>query len=187
MCGCISVMLCCCAAVLCAVCCVLCAVPCCVLCCWWCAAVLLCCVLCAIAMDSGETVTISAISHTGRRHFLNALFSHERFPAELHSGGGMGGGGWAKAADCKCIRRTVLEGLVENGDVINPMELSRGQARAARMAPVLQALLRKVPALIGELGQLLSLLGGGETVDLGGMDNRDVKRALSQCLGEIGI
>lgn len=133
-------------------------------------------------MDGGECINIAAISNPERREFLEMLFDHPNMPAEFHAGSG-----WAKAGGCACIRRTVLNTFVSNGDVINPQELNQSQARAARIAPVVQALLKKIPDLIAELGTLFTMLCDGEAVDLGGMDNKEVKKALSQCLRDIGI
>lgn len=133
-------------------------------------------------MDSGECINVDAISHPERRRFLQAVFSHPSMPARHYSGSG-----WAKAEGCGCIRRAVLQSLLENGDVIHPQELSQVQARAVRMAPILQDLLKQIPELVTELGQLLAMLSSGETVDLSEMENKEVKKALSRCLNEIGV
>lgn len=133
-------------------------------------------------MDTGECINVDAISNAEKRKFLHALFGQPSMQAKLHPGSG-----WAKAEECNCIRRAVLNSMLGNGDVINPQDLSPAQTRAARMAPVLQQLLKEIPQLISELGDLLKMVCSGETLDLGGMENKDVKKALSKCLKDIGV
>lgn len=133
-------------------------------------------------MDSGECINVNGISDSGRREFLSKVMAHPSMPTEFHPGSG-----WAKLSECQCIRRILLETLLKCGSIIHPQDLSSGEARAVRMAPEILKLLQEIPDLYSELDQLLSTLCGGGVVDLGGLDNKDVRKALCNCFERIGV
>ena len=135
------------------------------------------------AIEQGESINVEAISDFRYRSFLHSIF--KLLPLESMYGA------YYKVRSSNSSSTTssiLLNTLLKSGAIVQPLQLSRHQTSASRIAPLhLLALLKEFPALITEMPSLLETLKAGQVVNISDISNDSIKAHLMQLFRSLEI
>ena len=132
------------------------------------------------SLDAFEYLNIGSISDPTYKSFLLDLMAD--LPVECDPQRG-----WSKKEECS-INQYVLKSLLVSKSIIQPNELSISESQSYRSGvPKLLSICNRFPDLRFEMQNLIESLLEGVALQLGGIENEDVKEDLTRLFGSLGL
>ena len=135
------------------------------------------------SLDAGQIISPASLDNKPLGIYLEKLLRH--LPLKY-----LERQGWCKEKDSPItsISGYILNELLLSKSIVQPSDLTPSQLLASRSAPaILRDAVTKYPDLKNDIPVLLSSLSDGGSVQLMGMENREVSKILGGLLTSLGV
>ena len=131
-------------------------------------------------LDKNQSIEIHMISNHELRNFLSILF--DLLPLEYRPNNG-----WSKLKTVTSLSGYIMSHLLESKSIVQPGDLSPSQTLSVRLTTFLLDMVRDIPTLRLELSALLENILLNRSVNIGELENEEVKEKLEKLFLLLGL